>query len=354
MKHINHNNQAHNASPAQLFRLPHQFFAARQHFLISESDMARIEQVLGYRFANRGLLVQAFTRASYHNEHPECPDNEVLELIGDSVLSLTVLTYFQEVYTKVSGFGMTSTWDEGDLSALKSLMVSKKPLANRMRELGLQSYLIATRGDRENGITRQDSVLEDLFESIIGGIYVDSGNDFARTSQIVREMLEISEMVQKKQDAVRISFRNDLQQWCQDKRRALDLPSFASKALPDGSFAVTVTIPNTSFSAVGRGKNLKLANEEASKKLLEQLEKLPSDALAKQEKAQNYVGSLQEHAQQHKNELPTYTDNGERQSGDGPLFSATCRYLGRSAKGSGSSKAKAKQEAARKMLELLN
>ena len=63
--------------------------------MFDNKTCAVIEGIIGYTFRNKGLLTQAFTRASYRNEHRGYPDNEVLELIGDSVLGLTVLSYFK-------------------------------------------------------------------------------------------------------------------------------------------------------------------------------------------------------------------------------------------------------------------
>ena len=101
----------------------------------SEFDAAAIEQIeacIGYTFQNKGLLRQAFTRSSYRNEHPWEPDNEVLELIGDSVLSLSVLTYFKETYARNTEKGLLTDWDEGRLSALKNAL----DLGNKILQMG--------------------------------------------------------------------------------------------------------------------------------------------------------------------------------------------------------------------------
>ena len=105
----------------------------------SEFDAAAIEQIeacIGYNFESKGLLRQAFTRSSYRNEHPWELDNEVLELMGDSVLSLSVLTYFKETYAKNTEKGLATDWDEGRLSALKNALVNKRQLASLMEQLG--------------------------------------------------------------------------------------------------------------------------------------------------------------------------------------------------------------------------
>ena len=167
--------------------------------MFDQNTCKAIEKIIGYTFRNKGLLTQAFTRASYHNEHPSQPDNEVLELLGDSVLALTVLSYFKKRYTRIGQNGMTTSWSEGKLSALKSSVVGKKYLSYRMKQLGLQKYLLMSRGDLGTGIIREDSVLEDLMESIAGAIYVDTGMDFLATSEAVQQLMNLAEIIDEKQ-----------------------------------------------------------------------------------------------------------------------------------------------------------
>ncbi len=314
-----------------------------------------IEKTIGYHFRNKGLLTQAFTRASYRNEHPGQPDNEVLELIGDSVLSLTVLTYFREAYTQTTTRGLISTWNEGKLSALKSALVSKQQLSRQMEQLNLQQYLLMSKGDAGIGIHREASVLEDLFESIIGAVYVDSDEDFTVTSAVVRRMLNLSQIAAQKQQRVHISYRNDLQEWCQDKKRGLGMPEYTETALPDGRFQAMVRIPDTDLSATGTAKNTKLACEEAARTLLALLETLPSLPFSRPAvRAQNFIGQLQEYAQARKLPLPVYAEQGDEILPDhSHLFTQSCTFYEHVSRGTAPSKNAARQKAAQKMLKLL-
>lgn len=235
-------------------------------------NQTAIETALGYRFRNPALLRQAFTRSSYRNEHPECLDNEVSELIGDSVLSLTVLSWFRETYMKVTENGLLTDFDEGQLSALKNGLVNKQHLAERMRQLNLGQYLLVSRGDYGTGIWQENSVLEDLFESIIGAIYVDAGCDFNTVSAIVRRMLDIANMPLPEKKNIRLSWKNELQELTQRTDNSLPLYKTVSDiTLPDNSHRVTVSCTAFGITVTATGKNRKTAEEAAARMLCEKL-----------------------------------------------------------------------------------
>ena len=235
-------------------------------------NQTAIETALGYRFRNPALLRQAFTRSSYRNEHPECLDNEVSELIGDSVLSLTVLSWFRETYMKVTENGLLTDFDEGQLSALKNGLVNKQHLAERMRQLNLGQYLLVSRGDYGTGIWQENSVLEDLFESVIGAIYVDAGCDFGTVSAIVRRMLDISKMPLPEAKNIRLSWKNELQELTQRTDNTLPVYSTLSdEILPGNAHRMTVSCTALGISVTASGKNRKFAEEAAARMLCEKL-----------------------------------------------------------------------------------
>ena len=324
---------------------------------VTEFDAAAIEKIetcIGYTFRNKGLLRQAFTRSSYRNEHPWELDNEVLELMGDSVLSLSVLTYFKETYAKNTEKGLATAWDEGRLSALKNALVNKRRLASRMEQLGLHRYLLLGRGDFASEIWQEDSVKEDLFESILGAVYVDSGMNFEVASATVRRMLDIRQLVEQSSVKVHLSYRNDLQEWCQHKKRRFATPTYQEEQSADDDFLSTVSIPEIHLSAQGRGKNVKSARESAAKALLRTLSAYPEEAFYVPEVAvENFIGRLQEAVQRAKGDVSAirYEDAGEEILPDGShRFAVACRYANLTARGSGASKKEAKQNAARDML----
>lgn len=239
-------------------------------------NQTAIEKQLNYRFSTPALLRQAFTRSSYRNEHPEVLDNEVLELIGDSVLSLTVLTWFRETYMLHTPSGLCTDFDEGQLSALKNGLVNKQYLSERMRRLGLGDYLLTSRGDMETGICRERSVLEDLFESIIGAIYVDSGSRFEVVAPIVRTMLDIESMPLPEKKQILLSYKNALQEVTQ---RHGSLPTYTllrEELLPGNRHRFTVSCSALGKTVTESGKNRKEAEAKAAEALYRKLTDQPS------------------------------------------------------------------------------
>lgn len=326
-------------------------------FGLSEEKIARIEETIGYRFRNRGLLVQAFTRSSFRNEHPQYPDNEVLELFGDSVLSLSVLTYFKQTYAKNTEKGLETDWDEGRLSALKNALVNKRQLAARMEQLGLHQYLLMSRGDAASGIINEASVKEDLFESILGAVYVDSDMNFEVSAAVVRQMLDIGQLVEQSAERVHISYRNDLQEWCQHNKRKLQAPVYTEIQYADDDFSSTVCISEHGLCATGRGKNTKYAREDAAKKMLGLIAQHPEEKFFSAPVVmENYVGKLQEAVQKQGNTAVSvvYADHADEILSNGDhRFTVSCAYLSHKTLGVGTSKKEAKQAAAREMLGMI-
>lgn len=233
---------------------------------------AEIEKTLGYTFIDPALLRQAFTRSSYRNEHPECNDNEVLELIGDGVLSLAVLSWFCQRYMRQTEQGLATDFDEGQLSAMKNGLVNKQHLAERMRRLGLGRYLLTSRGDLATGIKQENSVMEDLFESIIGAIYVDAGRRFDVAAPIALRMLDVERMPLPEKQNIRLSWKNELQE--RSQRADNTQPIYCTlqeELLPNNEHRFTVSCTALGRTVTAVGKNTKAAQEAAAKKLCELL-----------------------------------------------------------------------------------
>lgn len=166
-------------------------------------DLNYIQDQIGYTFRNKDLLQQAFVRKSYSAENGG-ENNEVLEFIGDKVLDLMVIRMLTDRYGSYTEGGewneYSSRFDEGELTELKSSLVEKKTLAQRMRELGFAKYLIMGHGDELQKVDREQSVQEDLFEAIIGAVALDSGWDMKSMQDTVEIMLNPDEFLEESDD----------------------------------------------------------------------------------------------------------------------------------------------------------
>ena len=144
-----------------------------------DESAEKIERIIGYRFRDRSLLMQAFTRTSFCNERNRSEkikyqSNEVLEFFGDTVLSAAVITYFIKEHTERYARGVRTGLGEGDFSNIKSKLCDKTNLSRAVRQLGLEKHLRMGEGDKKLGVASEPSVMEDLFESIVGAVFIDS------------------------------------------------------------------------------------------------------------------------------------------------------------------------------------
>ena len=133
----------------------------------------QIMETIEYQFQNKDLLVQAFTHSSYANERKinRIQDYERLEFLGDAVLELITSEALLTRYPKKH---------EGELSKLRSSIVCEYCLAQCARELHYPDYVYLSKGERQTGGANRDSILCDLFESVLGAIYLDGGLEPAK------------------------------------------------------------------------------------------------------------------------------------------------------------------------------
>lgn len=118
------------------------------------------------KFKDESLLTTALTHSSYSNEH-NCEDYERLEFLGDAVLELITSEYFYR----------ETTYREGDMSKIRSSFVCEKALAVYAREIGIADVIRVGHGQMNN---INDTIVADVFEAVLGAIYLDQGFDVAK------------------------------------------------------------------------------------------------------------------------------------------------------------------------------
>lgn len=126
-------------------------------------DATGIEETIGYVFNDKMLLRKCFTHSSYGNEHGE-DNNELLEFFGDAVIEYIVTEYLFK-----NAFG-----DEGKLTAKRAEIVSKSPLLNVVKRLGLDKYVLLGKG-QEKTKTQDEKLFSSVYEALVAGIYLDGG-----------------------------------------------------------------------------------------------------------------------------------------------------------------------------------
>ena len=193
-------------------------------------SIPEIEKKIGYTFKDKSLIKQAFTRSSFCNEHKgqgkrRLVSNEVLEFFGDSVLSTAIISLMLKEKTERYEHGVYTQLDEGDFSNIRSKLSDKRNLSGSMALLGLQKYLLMGEGDAKLGVENEPSVMEDLFESIVGAVYIDCGMNIDRVIKVVSKILDTSVYFSAEAAPIQ-SYKNALQEWCADKKHRLPAPVY--------------------------------------------------------------------------------------------------------------------------------
>lgn len=197
-------------------------------------DCQKIQNTIGYTFKNQDLLQQAFTRSSYANEnHGE--DNEVLEFIGDSVLSFLITKQqiehygyikndlFDHLGLEMSEFDrntFTCFLDESELSEQKIALVKRDSLASETQRMGLQEFLYMSKGDIKQNVQNNASAQEDLFEAILGAVTLDCNWNIDVVTKVLHNMLDPITKI-KKGTSNEPNYEKLLNDWSQKSNHTL-------------------------------------------------------------------------------------------------------------------------------------
>lgn len=167
-------------------------------------DLKEFMKKLGVTYNDQSLLETALTHRSYLNENKSVKEhNERLEFLGDAVLELVVTEYLYKTYPN----------PEGELTNWRSALVKTETISDVSRVLGVEEYLLMSRGESKSFGRSRQLLLANAFEAISGSIYLDSGYDVAkqfisthlltRLDHIIKEKLyidpksEFQELVQE-------------------------------------------------------------------------------------------------------------------------------------------------------------
>ena len=162
---------------------------------LTEEQIKEIEEKIGYTFKNKDLLSTAFRRKSYTeelgNDASNLPNNETLEFYGDSALNLIVVKAVANIAAKSYKDNTKPLRNEEALTHFVSNYTDKSMLASIIEPTGLARYLIMSKGDIENEVYKNESILEDLFESIVGAMWFDNDLNIDAINDYVVRMLDL-------------------------------------------------------------------------------------------------------------------------------------------------------------------
>jgi ribonuclease-3 len=216
-----------------------------------------LQQRLGHRFAQPGLLTRALTHRSHGADH-----NERLEFLGDAVLSAAVSAL---LYERFAGS------DEGDLTRVRAHLVREDTLHRLALALGLPEVLRLSDGEARGGGALRASILADALEGLIGAVFLDGGFEPARAlvQRLFGEVIASTEIDSWRKDA-----KTELQEWLQARR--LPVPAYRIVATHGQAhaqtFDVECAVAALGLAERGSGKSKRIAEQDAARQMLATLQ----------------------------------------------------------------------------------
>lgn len=212
--------------------------------------LQQIEQILKHEFSDQAVLAQAFTHSSSVDNRLE--SNERLEFLGDAVLSIVIC---QALYEKFRQY------PEGELTKMKSMLVSRGTCAHVARRLGLPKYLVVGKGMVSHKAF-PTSLAAGLLEAVIAAIYVDSGFEAARDF-ILTNFATLIEQIDSEE--AHGNYKSLLQQHAQEQFSAAPIYVLLDEKGPDHNkcFESEVVIDQRHFPSAW-GANKKEAEQKAA------------------------------------------------------------------------------------------
>ncbi len=217
---------------------------------MDEEILRQIEQIIDYEFSKRNLLIEAFTHSSAVDNR--AISNERLEFLGDSILSLVIC---QAIFER------SPDYLEGDMTKMKSMLVSRTTCARVARQLGLHKLLKIGKG-MTGSQSLSHSLAAGLLEALIAAIYLDSGLEPVR-GFILRHFDALIQKADIEQHQG--NFKSLLQQYAQQHLVTTPVYELLDEKGPDHHkcFEVQATINGRRFPSAW-GTNKKEAEQKAA------------------------------------------------------------------------------------------
>jgi ribonuclease-3 len=228
-------------------------------------EFETLQQAIGYRFRDRGLLEHAMTHTSRANEDVSggVVDNESMEFLGDAVLGFAIAdALFREFPSS----------DEGQKSKIKASLVSTTTLARQAERLRLGDHLLLGRGEEKTGGRRKQALLADGYEALIAAIYLDGGIEHAQAF-IAREFAGLIADVRAQGAVPAHDYKSALQELVQARDQPLPEYRLIASLGPDHrkQFEVGVVVGGVAL-ARATGSSKKEAEQESARLALEKLQ----------------------------------------------------------------------------------
>ena len=220
----------------------------------------QIEQLVGTKIKNLDLYQKAFTHKSALKEYEQLNESfETLEFIGDSVLGFVITKFLFDQY---------ESKQEGFLTKARTKLVRGETLANIAKILGLEKMVVMDEKGMRNGWNNNPKILEDVFEALIGALYMDLG--LLHAKEFVLRIYNDPKYIDLNLIMIDDNFKDHLMRYC--KLNNWQLPEYRVSGHHEGIFYIDIYV-NGQFMSRGAAKSKKQAEQNAAKLFFEQLKK---------------------------------------------------------------------------------
>ena len=217
-----------------------------------------LENNLDYRFKDVSFLSNALCHRSFLNENQNSceTDNERLEFLGDAVLGLCVGQMLMEA---------DPSKQEGELSKLRSNLVSEPGLARMARMIDLGRFIKLGKGEFLSGGPDKNSILSDAFEAVVAALYLDAGFDKA---QEILQRLFNGPVKQILVSSRTVDYKSCIQEYAQEHYGTTPVYCVENEMGPDHDKTFEISLSLDAVKVCGKGKTKKAAEQDAARNAL--------------------------------------------------------------------------------------
>ncbi len=224
----------------------------------------KLEKIIGLDFKDKTLLLTALTHPSFINENAIDRDSyQRLEFFGDAILEFIASEYLYRRFHDIR---------EGRLTEIRAALVRTESLAKCARKMELGKFLFLSKGEELNNGRDNQNILADALEAMIGAIYLDQGMDSSTAffNRYIRE--ELDTIVANK---LYIDPKTRLQEIIQGQYKITPEYRLIQETISENSLSFEIGVYfNNKLIGKGKGKNKKLAEQEAAINALGKLDRL--------------------------------------------------------------------------------
>ena len=224
--------------------------------------MEELFKTLKIKPKNKNLYKTAFCHSSYVNEHKTKSDYERLEFLGDAVLDLVVADYLYTNYQE----------KEGEMTKVRASYVCENANYFYATNLNLQKYILVGHGEKKEGTLVKKAIVADIFEALMGAIYMDLG--YATVRKTLLSI--IVPCIENPKISFFSDYKSSLQEYVQTEQKSLEYKLIKEEGpAHEKKFTIEVIIDNIVFG-IGEGSSKKEAEQNAAKEALDKMVKKSS------------------------------------------------------------------------------